>query len=119
MNIELLCRFNVDPDDATMDEINEKLNTEELIQGDRFNKNKEYLKLVKQHKLYDYTPLTFNLRDVRFINPVDNEHTTLRFFDGSMYTFKINYTNFKTIYQTLLATMIHDNKSISFDKPSE
>lgn len=108
MIIELLCRFHKDPDDKTMDLINEELKTKELIQGDSFNKNKEYTKLLKENKCYEYSEFILNLKDVKFVNSVDDEHVSLRFNDGNTLVFKIKYEEFKAIYQTLLGVLINN-----------
>ena len=89
-----------------MESINDELRTQELIQGESFNKSKEYNKLLKHNKCYEYGPFMLDLRDVKFANHVDSEHTALRFDDGNMFIFKIGYEEFKTVYQTLLATVI-------------
>ena len=116
MIIELLCRYFKDPDDEVLESINDELRTQELIQGESFNKSKEYNKLLKEHKCYEYGPFMLNLLDVKFANHVDKDHVALRFDDGNMFIFKIGYEEFKTVYQTLTAVVI---TSFTIDEASD
>lgn len=108
-SIELLCRYPKSLDDATMKEIDEELYNIELIQGDKFDRNKEYDKLTKGNKkAYEYGPFMLSLHDVMSVNEVDNDHICVRFKNGSMFVFKKSYEEFIAIYQTVLGVLVRN-----------
>lgn len=113
MIIELLCRYRKDPDDEMHEYIEDELKTLSIVKGDSFDHEKEYNKLTKQNKLYDYGPFLLNLKDVKFVNQVDKNHTLIRFNSGDMFVFKIQYEQFKLIYQSLTSYIIRDFSLIS------
>lgn len=115
MIIEVLCRYN-QTEDSTLKLINEALDTERIIQGDNFDEYKERNKLVKQYQAYDYGPMCINLKDVFIFSYIDNDHTAIKLYGGSAFNIKLNYTNFKNIYQTLLSTVVNSFTDIDFNE---
>lgn len=120
MMIELLCRYakKLTPDEEQ--EIELLLNTQAIIDGDDFDKVSAREKLLSERgDLFEYGEFTFNLKDVMSFNLVDSKHTCIRFYNGAIYTYKIDYESFRSIYQTLTGTLINDFnylKSIKDDK---
>ncbi len=52
MLIELLCRFHRDSDNKISESIEQQLDTEEIIQGSNFNREKYREKLLKKHNCF-------------------------------------------------------------------
>lgn len=117
--VEILCRFSKDVDDETTKEINNELYILSVSQGDKFNEENERAKLVKEHGAYDYAPMVFNLRDVSKFNHIDNLHTYVKFYGEPVgYACKINFLQFKILYQSLLGgMMINDFTNLQEVKP--
>lgn len=110
--IELLCRYNKESGDEIAKSIELELDTQAIIQGDKFNREVEKEKLIKSSNAFDYGPMMFNLKDVSGANHVDKRHTHITFYTMPGRTFKINYEQFKALYQTLLLVIINDFTNI-------
>jgi len=108
MIVELLCRYTKEIDEQVLAEIDEQLDTEELIKGDTFNRGKERSKLLKKYVSHEYGPFIFNMLDIFSINYVDKDHVHVRFDNDTAFTFKIEYEYFRGIYQSLLGLVVND-----------
>lgn len=108
MIIKLLGRFTKDSTDHIASEIEQELDTQELIQGDAFNRAQERQRLIQRYKAYDYVPIVFNLKDVALYNAVDAQHTSIKLYYNLSYTFRITLDQFTAVYQTFLGTTIKD-----------
>lgn len=106
--IKLLCRYQKDSSDKDSKAIEEELKIQEVIQGDKFDKDIEREKLVKAKGSYEYGPMVLNLKDVCMANSVDEEHTVLRFYNGVAYTFKISFDIYEAAYQAMTGLIVHD-----------
>ena len=119
MVIELLCRYPKDPASEDFSQFDEELDLMAVIQGDNFNREKERNKLIKKENVdkFEYGPFSFDLKDIVSFNMVDADHTCVRMYGNVGYVFKINYDEFRTIYQTLSGRVINDFSNIVFKKP--
>jgi hypothetical protein len=108
MIIELLCRFNRDINESELKDLTQELEIEALIKGNDFDLQKEKDKILENNKLFDYSPMVINLKDVFTFNLVDDLHTCIRFYNNISFTFKIEYNNFRTVYQTITGRLITD-----------
>lgn len=115
--VKLLCRYQKSATDPHAKEIEQELDTLELIRGDKFNREEEREKLVQTSQNFDYGSFCFNLKDVQTFNHVDEIHTCIRFYNATAYTFKIKFQIFEALYTTLLGVMINDFTET--DKPNE
>lgn len=106
--VKFLCRYQKDAVDKQSKEIEEELKVQELIQGDKFDKDSERDKLIKNSNAFDYGPMILNLKDVCHANHVDEIHTCLRFYNGQAYTYKIPFTEYEIVYQTLQGIVVND-----------
>lgn len=115
MNVEFLCRFLKQPSRDVLDEIDEYLHNQKLIRND-FDVDHERNKLLfKRDDKYEYSPLSFDLKDVKMSNSADDEHTYLRFYGGEQFVIKCDYETFKNMYQFFNGSLIHNcNESINF-----
>lgn len=108
MIVRMIGRFLKEKSDSISREIEDELDTQELINGDNFNRDEERNKLIIKHKAFDYTPIVFNLKDVMLYNRVDTNHTSVKFYNAPGYTFKITELQFSYIYQMFLGCNIMD-----------
>lgn len=116
MIIELLCRFHKTIDKDFLDDLDLQLETESLIKGSNFNKDEEREKALSNVG-YEYSPMFFNAKEIWAGNPVDDNHTCIRFYNGSIFTFKIKYNNFLEVYQRTTGNII--NTFLEEEKPNE
>ena len=117
MILELLCRYPKELSQKELDALELELETDEIIKGDAFNKESEKEKRIRRIGKFEYGPFVLNVKDIMTFNYVDRKHTTLRFYGGIQYTFKINYTEFKSAYQALsgmlINTFIEDQETLA------
>ena len=106
MLVELLCKYNKAISKEALEEINQILATEELIKGSDFDKETMREELLEEHGSHEYGPFTFNLKDVQGFNHIDPEHTCVRFYNGQVFNFKVEYEIFKSVYQQLTSILI-------------
>lgn len=108
MIVRMLGRFTKEKNDKLSQDIEEELDTQEIIGGDDFNREEARTKLIRKHNAFDYTPLTFNLKDVMMYNLVDRYHTNVKFYGSPSFTFKITEEQFAYVYQMFLGINIMD-----------
>jgi hypothetical protein len=112
MMIELLCRYNKPLDDTLSKQIENLLSTERIIQGDNFDEEFERKRILKELKQtdsgYEYGEFVFNLKDVTAFNRIDKQHVAVRFFNNSVCIFKMEYQDFKEMYQFEMGVMIKE-----------
>lgn len=108
MVVRMLGRFTKEKNDQVSQDIEEELDTQEIISGDEFNREAERIKLIRKHNAFDYTPLTFNLKDVMMYNLVDRAHTNVKFYGSPSFTFKITEEQFAYVYQMFMGINIMD-----------
>lgn len=106
MIVEFLCRYSEVVDENYLVGIEEELDTQEIIKGNKFNREKEKQKLLKGKKAFEYGPVMFDLDDVETANSVDEEHTAIKFYSGVMRIIKFNYEEYKAVYQTMTSKLI-------------
>lgn len=108
MIVELLCRFTKEISEEELTELKDEIEIQRLVKGDEnYGEN-----LIQSKRSYEYASMMVNLQDIMFSNPVDEAHTCIRFYGGSVFTYKINFDEFKSIYQSLLGKVIHDFTSV-------
>lgn len=88
------------------DAFDEEMKTQSIIQGGDFDLEAEKKKYYGGAKQYTYGAMTFNMKDVRGMNALDEEHTTIRFYGGDAYVFKIGYPDFGKVYQMMMGVSI-------------
>lgn len=116
MNVDFLCRFLKPVDKEKLEEFEEYAKAQKLILGEDFNfdaERNEYL----GDDLYEYSPISFDLKDVKLFNGADDIHTSIRFYGNDAFIIKCDYEKFREIYQSLSGKVIHDftkTENISF-----
>lgn len=95
--VELLVRW-VNMEVAPIDE--DEAYIKKLVKGEDSVRNPKFS--------YDYSPLTFNMKDVlRFNEASDKMCTTIRFADNESCVVKIEYKAFQQLYMECTGTTIH------------
>lgn len=116
MMIELMCRYPKaqEQDEDLNSQIEAQLKTISIIQGDDYDEKKEREKVLKELGVipFEYGPFTLDIEDIKSFNLANEQHTCLRFHDGTAYTFLIDYEKFRAIYQTLSGKAINDFSNI-------
>jgi hypothetical protein len=98
MIVELLCRFTKEIAQEASSSVEEELDILEIVKGGEFDRDKERERLLNQEDKYEYGAMVFNLKDVYTFNSVDDQHTSVRFYNGISFTLKVGYDEFKSIY---------------------
>jgi hypothetical protein len=106
--VKFLCRYAKDSTDKASKAIEDELKVQEIIQGDKFDKEAEFAKLMTDKGNWDYGPMAINLKDIMIANQVDDEHTCVRFYNGVTYVFKVNFDMYEALYQALIGQIVHD-----------
>lgn len=106
MYIELLCRFPKQLNKEEMDFINEELSSSGILPSDEDYEIKRD-ELMEQFKSFEYANMVVDLNEVFAYNNVDGTHYSLRFLNGSMFTFKGDYEKFKIAFQQVTQKFIH------------
>lgn len=104
----MLGRFMKEETSKVIRDIEEELETQELIKGDDFNYEQERNKLMRKHRAFDYAPIVFNLKDVALFNYVDAQHTSVKMSIGLSYTFRITCAQFENLYEQFIGQPIRD-----------
>lgn len=108
MIVRMLGRFLKDNSDEVNKQIEEELDTRDLLSKSDFDRGAERQRLIRKYSAYDYIPITFNLKDVMHYNVVDTNHVNVKFYGGTGYIFKISEEKFSSIYQMMLGCTIMD-----------
>jgi hypothetical protein len=95
------------PNDPAYDELENDLNLASLMDSE-FDKDKERLNMMMSRKLYDYEPISIDLKDIAVPNRVDAEHTRLLMYNNNGYTIKLPFERLIQIYSELLGVEIYD-----------
>lgn len=111
-----LCRFQKGPNDPVFKEIEESLTLRSVIEND-FDKDKERSLLMSGPDLYDYSPILLDMKDICSSNMADALHTSVRLYNALVYTLKIPFESYLTIYQQLVGSVLHDFTSTDFNEP--
>lgn len=125
MNVDFLCRFTKPPSREVTEEIEEYLKDQKIIYGEDFNINFERDKLISERiDKYEYSPLSFDLKDIKLYNAADEIHTSVRFYGGESFVIKCDYDKFKNIYQFFTGKLVHsftnpDNIKLEFLEDGE
>ena len=90
--IELTCRFK----DKLSEEEQETLKIDRLVNGEDYGDDFKFI----------YSPLVFEMNDVKLFNSVDKQHTFIHLTDDESFVAKLDYESFKKIYSTIMATQI-------------
>ena len=106
MIVEFLCRYSANPKSIALKEIEEELNIQEIIQGEKFNRESERETMLAEAKAYEYGPVLFDFTDIESANPVDKDHTMVKYYTGMLRILKISYDQYKAIYSTVEGKLI-------------
>lgn len=110
MMIELICRYSKPLSEDINKQLSEHLSEQRIILGDDdFDADQEKSKFLKDlDEMFEYGPFTFSMKDVCAFNSLDEEHTAVRFYNNAVCAFKINYDQFKEIYQDVTQILIKE-----------
>lgn len=111
MYIELICRFVKTPNSEDLEFIEEELREKRLTNPD-VDEDYEREKLMEELKSYDYAPMVVNLNEVWAFNEVDGKHFSIRFLNGTLFTFKGKYEHFKTQFEYVSQRKIYNYNQI-------
>lgn len=114
VKVELLCRYSKDAGSEVYKEIELALDTEEIIKGDKFDRDKARERMLKTNKnIFEYGSMVIDLKDISSYNSVDKYHTHVAFYNGRSFTYKVPFEIFKDLYQSLMSVLIHDFTDLS------
>lgn len=111
MNVDFLCRFLKPMKKEVLDEIEQYLKSQKIIYGDDFDISSEREKLMlnrSSNEKYEYSALSFDLKDVKIFNAADDKHVSVRFYGGESFVIKCDYETFRGIFQFCTGRIIHD-----------
>ena len=103
--VEIIIRFSDEKTKEELEREREDIKLKKLI--GEFDEDYEP---EDTEERYIYETMTFDLKDVKAFNRLDDEHITLRLYERDSFAAKVNYKKFKENYQRITGYTIHEIK---------
>lgn len=71
--------------------------------------------IISQLFEYVYNPLVIDLNDVKNFNKLDEEHTTIRQYEGDVFVIHLSFDTFASIYGEITGVKIRTMDTLNFE----